>query len=183
MKYKTIVIDPPWAIKPLSKSMSSGKNIPYSTMTPEQIKEFPINDFADSECQLFMWCTQGTLRQAMDLLDSWEFRHTHTFVWNKQRKGSYGGGITFNGIHFNCEFLLYAFRGRMVFERYGRPMSSCTRATYPTRHSAKPDRIYEELVRKTPEPRIDIFARKRHIGFDAYGDQVEEVPLTLEEFD
>jgi N6-adenosine-specific RNA methylase IME4 len=51
-----------------------------------------------------------------------------------------------------------------------------------TTHSEKPSMFYEILRIRTKEPRIDIFARKRHFGFDAYGDQVEtemEVPIML----
>lgn len=40
-------------------------------------------------------------------------------------------------------------------------------------HSQKPDEFYEILRRRTPAPRIDIFARRRHFGFDAHGNQVE----------
>ena len=45
-----------------------------------------------------------------------------------------------------------------------------------TVHSRKPQIFYQMLCRSTPEPRIDVFARKRHYGFDAWGDQVENVP-------
>ena len=50
-----------------------------------------------------------------------------------------------------------------------------------TNHSVKPMTFYNLLLRGTPEPRIDIFSRKKHIGFDSYGDQAEE-PLTLTQF-
>lgn len=49
------------------------------------------------------------------------------------------------------------------------------------KHSQKPDSFYDILKSNTQEPRIDIFARKRHEGFDAYGDQVEkEIQVSLQ---
>lgn len=48
-------------------------------------------------------------------------------------------------------------------------------------HSRKPDSFYEILRTNTPEPRIDIFARYRHFGFDSYGNEVQkdiQLPLT-----
>ena len=39
--------------------------------------------------------------------------------------------------------------------------------------------FYDMLLRNTPEPRIDIFSRKKHFGFDSYGNQAEN-PVTLE---
>ena len=40
-------------------------------------------------------------------------------------------------------------------------------------HSIKPHIFYKWLNKRTQEPRIDIFARKKHYGFDAWGDQVD----------
>jgi N6-adenosine-specific RNA methylase IME4 len=43
-----------------------------------------------------------------------------------------------------------------------------------TTHSAKPRLFYTILKDRTLEPRIDIFARKRHEGFEAWGNEVEK---------
>ena len=41
------------------------------------------------------------------------------------------------------------------------------------KHSRKPDVFYEILAQNTQAPRIDIFAREEHSGFDAWGNEVE----------
>ena len=41
-----------------------------------------------------------------------------------------------------------------------------------TRHSEKPSLFYEILKNNTKEPRIDIFARRKHDGFDSWGLEV-----------
>jgi len=38
-------------------------------------------------------------------------------------------------------------------------------------HSEKPARFYQLLRAWTPKPRIDIFARNAHEGFDGWGDE------------
>ena len=60
--YRTVVIDPPWKVQngfTNEKFVRYGRALPYETMTDEEILQFPINDFADRECDLFMGnCTQ-----------------------------------------------------------------------------------------------------------------------------
>ncbi|GAH13102.1 unnamed protein product, partial [marine sediment metagenome] len=41
------------------------------------------------------------------------------------------------------------------------------------RHSRKPDVFYKTLKQNTQAPRIDIFAREEHDGFDVWGNEVE----------
>lgn len=51
------------------------------------------------------------------------------------------------------------------------------------KHSEKPDVFYANILKVTNAPRIDIFARKRHYGFDAWGNEVEkqqQIPLISE---
>jgi N6-adenosine-specific RNA methylase IME4 len=43
-------------------------------------------------------------------------------------------------------------------------------------HSAKPDRLYEIAERISPGPRIELFARRRRAGWEAWGNQAPEAP-------
>ena len=61
MKYKTLVIDFPWEVKngfTDKRHYRFGEKLPYETMTDQEILNFPINDFADNNCDLFLWTTQ-----------------------------------------------------------------------------------------------------------------------------
>ena len=40
-------------------------------------------------------------------------------------------------------------------------------------HSSKPEEFYELVREMSPEPRIDIFARRNINGFDSWGDEIE----------
>ena len=176
MKYKTIVIDPPWKLQASLKKMV-GKNgyhtnLPYKTMTDEEITQFPINDFAEKDSDLFMWVTHSKLPAVLEIVKKWGFKYHVLIAWDK------AGGVCMNGFYRRTEFIIYAYRGKLgVNVGEGSYLPTLFRQV-KTKHSEKPRIFYDLLRGRTREPRIDIFARKRHIGFDAYGDQVEKASDT-----
>ncbi len=177
MRYRTIVIDPPWDIRTgfNSKSLHSPMTeLPYETMTDEQIINFPINDYALEDCSLFIWTIQSYLTFTYKLAKTWGFKTHCLMTWDKIE------GINGNGFTRNSEFVLFCYKGKFDLNLSGKfiPTSFRERRTI---HSTKPRIFYDMLLRVTKEPRIDIFSRKKHIGFDSYGDEAEE-PLTLESF-
>lgn len=172
-KYKTVIIDFPWDLNLRGLSFRpSHKIIPYKTMTDEECKQFPINDFAADECCLFLWVTQTTLPKGLQLIEMWGFKYHCLFTWDKTN------GLTICGITRRTEFVIYAYRGRLQLKTKGKSLMTIFKEA-PNKHSEKPAIFYSMLLKNTPEPRIDIFARKRHYGFDAWGDQAEN-PTTLE---
>jgi len=184
MKYKTIVIDPPWDIKVGKMNLSSyrlGKEyFPYASMTDSEIINFPINDFADDECDLFLWVTHSKLPFGLEILKTWGFKYHVLLTWDKKN------GVGLNGFYRRTEHVLYGYRKRMGVDfKEGTFIPTLFRVSR-TVHSEKPSMFYEILRLRTKEPRIDIFARKRHYGFDAYGDQVEtqiQQPLLVASLD
>lgn len=167
--YRTIVIDPPWPVsnspKTLKLRRSSLKGLPYNSMTIDQILAFPINDFAHEESSLFLWHTFSMLPHALDIMKSWKFKYYCQITWFKNT------GVGLNGVYCDTESCLYGYRGKMNT----RVKSLIrTHVTAPvTKHSEKPRTFYHMLIKSTPAPRIDIFGRRHHYGFDAWGDQVE----------
>ena len=182
MKYHTIVIDPPWDIGSNNWSRFSGAHgkhgllhtatVPYKTMSDKEIMEFPIDDFADDDCDLFMWVVHKKLRLSFEILDAWNFRYQSLITWIKD------GGLTVNGVYRNTEFLLYGYKGKQqITYRKGIP---CALEGKRHGHSGKPASVYQLLRTHTKSPRIDIFARRRHDGYSAWGNQVEkELQTTL----
>jgi N6-adenosine-specific RNA methylase IME4 len=111
MKYKTIVIDFPWNVKSNFTKKGYGKTLPYQTMTDEQIISFNIDEFADDNCDLFLWTTHTKLLKAFDYLFTWAFKYHSLITWDK------GNGIVINGIHRKTELCLYAYRGKLVIKQ------------------------------------------------------------------
>ena len=172
-KYKTIVIDPPWDIR----SVGDGHNLkfqvkdklPYGIQSDDELKVFPLNDFAADDCQLFLWITHTTLPLAMELLQIWGFKYHCIITWDKTK------GVVICGVNRRTEMVLYAYKGKQDLKQHGVSLPTYFREN-STIHSRKPQLFYQMLCKSTPEPRIDIFARRKHQGFDAWGDQVENVP-------
>ena len=90
-KYKTVVIDPPWDLTPVFTSTFNMANfkfkdsLPYETMSEENLKDFPIDKFAEEECQLFLWATHSTLPQALELVKYWGFKYHCLLTWDKTK--------------------------------------------------------------------------------------------------
>jgi N6-adenosine-specific RNA methylase IME4 len=178
MKYKTIVIDPPWQLEPLSKQIADSKQYcqgsPYKTMSDIELSSFPLDNFADSECDLFIWTTHSKIPFALKLLQQWGFKYHALLTWDKR------GGPCMHGFCRRTEFVVYGFKGKLGIDTSEGKYIPTLFSSKANGHSKKPDIFYSIIVKRTQEPRIDIFARRRHLGFDAYGDQVEkqiELPL------
>ena len=165
-KYKTVVIDPPWKIQPYNfKKGGYAKELPYKTMTDHEITQFPIDDYAAPESMLFLWTTQSKLRTAIQIMLAWKFKQKVVMTWYKTT------GPAGTGWHYNTELVVFGYRGKNQLSRHS-PISTHI-AERARQHSRKPDRFYEILAKCTPGPRIDIFARTGHFGFDTYGDEVQ----------
>lgn len=168
---RTVVIDFPWEPDPNSgfirmKHTGVAKKEHYEYMSDQEILDFPINDFAANDCDLFVWTVMRKFRFTFDVIRKWGFKVVEVITWDKEL------GTPVNGFQRKCEWCLYAYRGKKGISKSGKFIPTIIREKR-TKHSQKPDSFYELLKTNTLEPRIDLFARKRHDGFDVYGDQVE----------
>ena len=171
-KYKTIVIDPPWTVKSHLGTLTTthGKykdNLPYKMMSDKQISEFPINDFAAKDSILFLWTIHSKLELSFKILKHWNMKFHVLMSWYKH------DGICMHGFCRDIEPCLVAYKGNLKNVTTNKHPLKLNIDSASTRHSEKPTKFYASLLKSTPAPRIDIFARRRHYGFDAYGDQVE----------
>jgi len=164
MKYKTIVIDPPWKLKIMGRHVRPNqKKMPYKMMDLKEIKEFPINDFAADNCSIYLWTTNKYLKDTFDVLESWGFKFHCVLVWKKST------GITPYSFQFVNEYVLFGYRGEFKINKKGIPT---TFEENIKEHSRKPEILYRIAEQVSDEPRIDIFARQRREGWDAWGDEV-----------
>ncbi len=87
MKYQTVVIDPPWTVKNGLKNLKyyrTGKPMPYPLMSDQEIKNFPINDFADDRCDLFLWTITSKIPLCFEILKHWGFKYMDFIAWDKE---------------------------------------------------------------------------------------------------
>lgn len=164
-----VVVDYPWDRKSgISGQSRMGKfrELPYKTMTDAQIRRFDLERFMAPDCDVFLWTTHAKLGFTIQLLGTLGLKYRVVMTWIKPK------GITMQGIYRNSEFVVVGYRGKSSIEKTGTPMRTAFVGKHRG-HSVKPDEFYEMIRRKTAGPRIDVFARRRHPGFGAWGDQVE----------
>lgn len=173
-KYEIIYADPPWTFKTYSAKGVQQKSAAchYRTMSKDDIQKLPVSDIAADDCVLFLWATYPNLEEALELIKAWGFVYkTVVFTWVKRNKKSFGW---FWGLGYwtraNAEICLLATKGHP--KRESRSVHSVIDA--PVReHSRKPDEGREQIVQLCGDkPRIELFARQRADGWDAWGDEV-----------
>jgi len=168
-RYPVIYADPATKFK----SGFSGRSIEnhYPTDTIEAWCELPVKDLAWANCILFCWTTVPHLANTIEkLLPAWGFEYKSCLCWDKVVAGT---GYWARNQH---EILLIATRGDpQLAEPVERPASMYSERK--GEHSAKPDYYRELIERMTPDQtRIELFARTRRKGWDAWGNQADEAP-------
>ncbi|MCW0218338.1 MAG: MT-A70 family methyltransferase, partial [Prosthecobacter sp.] len=85
----------------------------YGTMTLGEIKELPVDDFAEETAHLYLWCPNALLPEGLAVMEAWGFHYKSNLVWHKVRKdgGSDGRGV---GFYFRnvTELILFGVRGK-----------------------------------------------------------------------
>ena len=184
-KYNIIYADPPWSYKTwTAKGGHKSASAHYKTMDIEDIKSLPIQDICEKDCVLFIWVTFPNLIEGIDTLSSWGFTYkTCGFVWVKTNKNyninqtsflPQDSFNTFYGLGYwtraNSELCLIGTKGKIR-----RQSNSVHQIIYdPIReHSRKPDCTRDKIVELMGDiPRIELFARQKHEGWDCWGNEV-----------
>jgi N6-adenosine-specific RNA methylase IME4 len=175
-KYKIIYADPPWNYCATGNTIPSRAKTgqPYVPMRMIDIYDFDlIHEIADKECVLFLWATAPLIPEAIYLLKCWGFEYkTIAFTWikkNKQNKNSNFWGMG-SWTRSNPEFCLLAVKGNPKSISH----SVHSVIEFPImEHSKKPDKIRDLIVELVGDlPRIELFARKKVEGWDAWGNEV-----------
>lgn len=172
-KYNIIYADPPWSYNDKRKCSLGGCENHYNTMKLSDIQSLPIQDICEDNCALFLWVTFPLLKEGIATLESWGFKYkTVAFNWIKTNKND---GKPFFGIGYytksNAEICLLGIKGKM------KPISNKVSSIVIYKrqeHSKKPDIIRNKIVELFGDiPRVELFARNETIGWDVFGNEVE----------
>lgn len=169
MKYKTIYIDPPWNETGGGK-IKRGADRHYPLMKTKEIKEMEIQNIADENCHLYMWVTNNFLAEGLDIMRHWGFRYVTTITWQKDRIGL---GQYFRG---NTEHCLFGVKGNLPYKvsDEGKRLQGTTGfCAKRGEHSVKPEQMRAMIERVSYEPRVEIFAREEHDGWDCLGNEID----------
>ena len=185
-KYNVIYADPAWQQKAGRKlndyKTINGKQIwnstetktqdlPYETMTLEEIAALPVKQIAAKDAFLFLWVTNKYLLEAKQVIEAWGFKYVSCITWKKKRMGGGLGGV----IRITSEHLLFCRRGNLkAIDIIPESVIEAKRPYvngYPC-HSKKPE-IFAQMIEKvSPGNRIELFARNQRKGWDVFGNEV-----------
>lgn len=205
MKYSTIVADPPWPMPKTGKqtrksrsnvgeyeakggrtvnadwwNSSTGKKVelPYETMSIDDIAKLPVETLAEKDAHLYLWTTNRFVEEAYQVARAWGFSPSTLLQWCKPPMG-----IGFGGTYCNTtEFVLFCRRGSLKAKQridstwfnWSRPYENGHIA-----HSAKPEAFQDMVESVSPGPYLELFARRYRLGWDVFGNEVQShVDLT-----
>ena len=162
-KYNVIVLDPPWPMEKIERDVAPNQAaFDYPTMTEDELAEMTLPSADD--CHVWCWTTHKFLPMALRLLPQWGAKYICTFVWHKP-----GGFQPFGLPQYNCEFSLYARIGTPKFTDT-KKFNVCFDAPRGA-HSEKPAEFYDVVRRVTEGKRLDMFSRRKFVGFKGWGNE------------
>lgn len=201
--FRTILADPPWHFEtfsvkgrgrspdgPLTEKARrnlSRQNSPvrhYTTLDLPAIKRLPVGEMAARDSVLLLWAVDPMIPHALEVGAAWGFRFkTVGFYWVKERRETSKRGPahedpdhkrfpmgTGHWTRANPEQCLLFTRGAPA-----RLSTSVRKLIVAPRreHSRKPEEIYESAAKLAAGPYLELFARKAHPGWTAWGNDVE----------
>lgn len=171
-KWRTIVVDPPWAygdkLRMGSGPKHRGADSHYVTAGLEDIARYPVGEWAEHDAHLYVWTTNAFLSESRALIDGWGFEYKTMLTWVKSYIGM---GHYFRG---STEHVMFAVRGKLPLLRRDLP-THFTGHNEARRHSQKPQAFYDMVETASPSPYLDVFARKQRMGWDVAGNEVYSV--------
>ena len=175
-KYNIVYADPPWQYK---ESWGNGQ-VGYDTMTNDDICKLPVRNILADQAHLYLWVTNPFLAEGLEICKEWGFEYKTLITWVKtysNGKPEMGMGYYFRGC---TEHIIFGVKGKMKCKN--KTTKNMFQAVNSSRHSEKPHQVREMIVNSSGDlPRIELFARHKFKGWDAWGNQVEE-KNTLEEY-
>jgi len=161
-RYGTVYADPPWAYSNQGTRAATSNH--YGTESIEYIAGLPVSQLAAENAHLHLWTTNAFLFDARRVMEAWGFEYKSCFVWVKPQMG------IGNYWRVSHEFMLLGVRGSTPFGDRG--LMSWARMDR-TKHSAKPESVRRMIEAASPGPRLELFGRRKMVGWTVWGDQIE----------
>jgi N6-adenosine-specific RNA methylase IME4 len=135
-KYRTLVVDVPWEYD----TDWPGRGAPqYAVISHEESFALPVASWAEDDCHLYLWATNGNLPRAVECMAAWGFIHESVLTWVKSPP--FGLGKYFRG---STELCLFGIRGSVIT----RSASIATHFEAPRgEHSEKPRALLRDRAR------------------------------------
>ena len=181
-QYNVIYADPPWSYyndSDATEDCTTNKGLkrpPYPVLGSKTIKSIPVNKIAAENSILFLWTTDYHLQKSLEVMEAWGFTYkTMGFVWSKKNKN--GSQVCFMGAYTlksGVELCLLGTKGKDANKLTKKNNIRAYLESPREKHSKKPDEIRNRIVELCGDvPRIELFAREKHEGWDFWGNEVD----------
>lgn len=173
-KYKTILADPPWLFEKGYWDRSQSKpDSHYPCMKTKDICDmvYDLRSFMDNPSHLYLWTPSRHLMDgdAIEVCKAWGYEPMNIITWCKPQISL---GYYFRN---SSEHLIFAIRGK------GLQTKDRTQGTWfetdRLKHSQKPDDFYEIIEKMSFPPYLELFARRRRIGWTSLGFEIDGVDI------
>ena len=178
-KYKIIYADPPW-MEHGGGRIPRGADRHYPLMKTRNIAALPVKNLIDPEgAHLYLWTTNNFLPDALEVVRAWGFEYVTMITWLKDRQGL---GQYYRGLTEHCIFARTP--NRLPYKLLdGKRQQGVTGFCAPKgRHSAKPEEMRRMIERVSYAPRVELFAREPHAGWDTWGNEMPGTQALLADF-
>lgn len=165
--FSTLVADPPWQYGNTATRGAARDH--YSTMPIGDLLALDVNNLegidgnhdlrvpvADN-AHLYLWVTNGFLREGLELVEAWGFVYKTCITWCKPQIG------LGNYFRNSTEHILFGVRGSLPTRRSNVPTWFTADRT---RHSAKPECFYDLVESSSDGPYLEMFSRSRRLNGD-----------------
>ena len=174
--YEIIYTDPPWQQSKGSKKdavPNSGKPFDYKTIPLTEIGSIHKSYFTQAADyhNVFMWTIDKYLHEAESMMKNNGYKLHARLIWDK----CIGIPTAFT-VRFAHEYLLWFYKPGYMLKPVPemRGKYSTVIREQSTVHSKKPEAAYKMIEAMFPSARkIELFARQRREGWEAFGDQLE----------
>lgn len=183
MKYRTIYADPPWS-EFGGGQIKRGADRHYPLMRTRDIAALQlcaperwfhnlgVHQVVEDDAHLYLWATNNKLLDALEVVRAWGFEYKTLITWAKDK---FGLGQYYRG---QTEHVIFATRGvcpyrvgengkraqgRTLIDGFDAPRGE---------HSVKPEVMRKWIESVSPGPYLELFARRRVEGWDAWGNEV-----------
>jgi N6-adenosine-specific RNA methylase IME4 len=163
-KFRVIYSDPPWQFDNEGFDQSAEKQ--YPTMPIKSICDINIRDKVGDKAVLFLWVTNAFLEEGLRVCKEWGFEYKTNMIWIKD-KGPTIGWFT----QSRHEMLFIATKGEGMHPK--EKLSSWFEAPV-TKHSKKPEKVYDMIEQMYEGPYLELFARptKKRPRWTYWGNEV-----------
>ncbi len=186
-RFRTILADPPWPYhSPKAVVGNAGRGFQngrativtqvdvlahYNVTSVEEIKALPVARHVEHNAHLYLWTTNSFMVEAHEVARAWGFEPKTIITWVKTQKNDPTRPCMRTGYWYRSatEHILFAVRGSLRLRGPASPTAVLSRCLP---HSVKPQWCYELIEQQSAGPYLELFARRKRAGWDAWGNQI-----------